>query len=57
LDAMLLKQDANYAQKPDIKWNFTKFLIDRKGRVVRRYEPNHSLKEIEQDIIALMGQQ
>ncbi len=35
----LLNDDPDYASKPDIKWNFTKFLIDRKGNVVERFEP------------------
>ena len=39
MDGMLSRQDPDYASNPDIKWNFTKFLIDRKGRVVARFEP------------------
>ena len=37
-----------------IKWNFTKFLIDRSGRVVRRYAPTVSPAAIEADIRALL---
>src|SRR6202142_3335598 len=33
----LIKQDPS--QSGDIKWNFTKFLVDRKGNIVRRFEP------------------
>jgi len=33
-----------------IKWNFTKFLVDRKGKVVRRYAPLETPEEIEKDI-------
>ena len=36
---MLSKADPDFAKKPDIKWNFTKFLIDRQGHVVERFEP------------------
>ena len=39
LDQMLSKDNPDYASNPDIKWNFTKFLIDRKGNVVERFEP------------------
>ena len=39
LHEMFSKADPDYANKPDIKWNFTKFLIDRKGNVVARFEP------------------
>ena len=37
-----------------IKWNFTKFLIDREGRVVSRYAPATSPKSIAKDIEALL---
>jgi glutathione peroxidase len=38
-----------------IKWNFTKFLIDREGRVVRRYAPTDTPESIERDIVELLG--
>ena len=37
-----------------IKWNFTKFLIDRTGKVVRRYAPTTKPEDIERDIVALL---
>ncbi|MGB7408639.1 MAG: glutathione peroxidase [Pontixanthobacter sp.] len=37
-----------------IKWNFTKFLIDREGKVVRRYAPQDKPASIEKDIAALL---
>ncbi|MBB3860274.1 glutathione peroxidase [Novosphingobium hassiacum] len=37
-----------------IKWNFTKFLIDREGKVVRRYAPNDTPESIAKDIEALL---
>lgn len=37
-----------------IKWNFTKFLVDREGRVVRRYAPTVEPSAIEPDIRALL---
>ena len=39
LHDMFSKADSEYDKKPDIKWNFTKFLIDREGNVVERFEP------------------
>lgn len=39
LDKMFSKNDPNYKEKPDIKWNFTKFLIDKNGTVIERFEP------------------
>ena len=50
MDEMLRKQDADYDQKSDIKWNFTKFLVSRDGRVVKRYEPTDKISDIEADI-------
>ena len=50
LDSMLRKQDADYDKKSDIKWNFTKFLISRDGRVLRRYEPTEPISNIEKDV-------
>ncbi|HWO07923.1 MAG TPA: glutathione peroxidase [Polyangiaceae bacterium] len=39
-----------------IKWNFTKFLVDRGGRVVRRYAPSTPPEKLEADIEALLSQ-
>jgi glutathione peroxidase len=33
-----------------IKWNFTKFLVDRDGKVVKRYAPNDTPESIAGDI-------
>lgn len=43
MDDMLKKQDPDYASKPDIKWNFTKFLVDSNGNVTARFEPTASM--------------
>ena len=37
-----------------IKWNFTKFLVDREGNVVKRYAPSTEPKELEKDIEKLL---
>ena len=37
-----------------IKWNFTKFLVDRAGKVVKRYAPQTKPEELKQDIEALL---
>jgi glutathione peroxidase len=46
MDGMLSRMDPEYASNPDIKWNFTKFLVDRKGHVVARFEPMVTPQEI-----------
>lgn len=50
LDNMMSKADPNYKQNPDIKWNFTKFLIDKEGNVVKRFEPTAEPANIAPDI-------
>ena len=37
-----------------IKWNFTKFLVDRTGRVVRRYAPTDTPEKIGKEIAAVL---
>ncbi len=37
-----------------IKWNFTKFLVDREGNVVKRYAPTDKPESIEKDIVPLL---
>jgi glutathione peroxidase len=47
-----LKQRKKGALGARIKWNFTKFLIDREGNVVQRYAPADTPESIEKDIVA-----
>lgn len=54
MGVMLKKLDKDYKSKPDIKWNFTKFLVDRQGNVVARFEPTHDMKQVEQAVAALL---
>ncbi|MGG4384856.1 glutathione peroxidase [Priestia megaterium] len=37
-----------------IKWNFTKFLVNRQGEVVKRYAPQTAPKDIQKDIKGLL---
>lgn len=43
-----------YKDDNSVKWNFTKFLVDRSGKVIKRYEPQISPLDIEEDIQALI---
>ena len=44
------KMDPDYANNSDIKWNFTKFLVDREGNVVERFESTIDPKKIDEKI-------
>jgi len=44
----------NYKENPDIKWNFTKFLVNRNGEVVARFEPTVDLKEVQKAVEAAL---
>lgn len=54
LDDMLSKEDPDYKEKNDIKWNFTKFLVNKYGMVVERFEPTESLENIAKKIEELL---
>lgn len=54
LDKVLSEADPDYASKADIKWNFTKFLIDREGNVVARFEPTTDMAVVASAIEALL---
>jgi glutathione peroxidase len=54
LNDILGRADADYMNKPDIKWNFTKFLIDREGNIVDRFEGTENLANIEKLIEQLL---
>ncbi len=41
-----------YGDKTNIGWNFTKFLIDREGRVVARFEPTTDMQEVKAAVAA-----
>ena len=54
LDTKLREADASYDKKSDIKWNFTKFLINRHGEVVARFEPTADMAKVEAAIVELL---
>ena len=54
MGAMLRKIDKNYKNNPDIKWNFTKFIVDRQGNVAARFEPTTDMAEVEKFAVSLL---
>jgi glutathione peroxidase len=51
----LKKQQKGLLGSEAIKWNFTKFLIDREGHVIERFAPNETPEEIEAKIASLLN--
>lgn len=54
MSAMLSKIDKDYKNNPEIKWNFTKFVIDRSGNVVARFEPTAKMKDVDKFVEGLL---
>lgn len=54
LKLVLKAVDRNYKDNDDIKWNFTKFLVDRQGNVVRRFEPTEDLNDVKDAVKAIL---
>lgn len=54
LDEMLTKQNPDYKNDPSIKWNFTKFLINKRGQVTARFEPTEKIENIAKQIEQLL---
>ena len=59
LKSMALNKFANmnnkqYGDKAYIKWNFTKFLVDREGKVIARFEPTVDMAEVKKAVVAAL---
>ena len=54
LSPIVKKMDPDYKNSSDIKWNFTKFLVDREGNVVERFESTIAPEKIEEKIKELI---
>ncbi len=48
------KMDKDYKNNSKIKWNFTKFLIDRDGNMIERFEPTQNMNDIVKKIKELL---
>ena len=47
-------QDKNYKNNGNIKWNFTKFVVDREGNIVARFEPTQSMDDLDKCVESLL---
>lgn len=52
--AKIKEISTTWVKDNDIKWNFTKFIVDREGNVVKRYGPTSDPAKFEADIAALI---
>ena len=50
LKPVVKKMDKDYKNNGNIKWNFTKFLIDRNGEIAARFEPTESLDKVKTNV-------
>ncbi len=50
MKGVVRKMDKDYKNNGNIKWNFTKFLIDREGKIVARFEPTADMKDVKAKI-------
>ncbi|MBX0327913.1 glutathione peroxidase [Oscillochloris sp. ZM17-4] len=56
LFAFLKRQQKGFLGSEPIKWNFTKFLVDREGLVLRRYAPTETPEQIEGEVAELVNE-
>ena len=54
MSLLMRQRDWHYQDNPDIKWNFTKFLVNREGAVVARFEPTTAMSEVEASVAACL---
>ena len=54
MSALIKKMDKDYKNNPEIKWNFTKFVVDRQGNVVARFEPTADMKKVRECVESLI---
>lgn len=54
MGALLKKMDKDYKNNPNIKWNFTKFIVDRQGNVVARFEPTQAMEDVAACVASLI---
>ncbi len=54
MGAMLSKIDKDYKNNSEIKWNFTKFVVDRSGNVVARFEPTAKMADVDSCVAGLL---
>ena len=55
MEQMMGRRDPDFKNNSDIKWNFTKFLVNRQGEVIARFEPSDDMGKLEEMISTLLA--
>ncbi len=54
MNAVAKKMDKDFKNNGNIKWNFTKFVIDREGNIAARFEPTDSMEDLAKKVAELL---
>ena len=54
MNGVAKKMDKDFKNNGNIKWNFTKFLIDREGNIVKRFEPTEDMETVKKAVEELL---
>ncbi len=54
MNGVVKKMDKDFKNNGNIKWNFTKFLINREGEIVARFEPTVSMEDVKKAVEAIL---
>lgn len=54
LRGVVKKMDKDYKNNGNIKWNFTKILIDKNGEIVERFEPTADIKKVKDKLVEVL---
>lgn len=54
LAPIVKKMDPDFKNNGNIKWNFTKFIIDKNGDIVERFEPTDDIEEIKTKVLEVL---
>ena len=54
MNGVAKKMDKDFKNNGNVKWNFTKFLIDREGNIVARFEPTVSMQDVKAAVEAAL---
>ncbi|MBR4379675.1 MAG: glutathione peroxidase [Bacteroidaceae bacterium] len=55
MEQMMARRDPDFKNKSDIKWNFTKFLVNQQREVIARFEPSDDMGKLEEMISDLLA--